>query len=397
MTTTTDQTPHTSHAPYSYDLLRECKDTKARAGVLHTPHGDIHTPIFMPVGTQASVKALTSEQVEEAGAEIILGNTYHLYLRPGLDILQKAGGLRHFMKWPKAMLTDSGGFQVWSLSPIRKMTREGVEFRSHIDGSKIMFTPESVMRSQQIIGADIMMAFDECTAYPSTPKQLRDSLDITLHWHERAVEYLSKNDSIYGYPQALFGIVQGGTEFDLRCEAIEKLKSYDLPGYALGGLSVGEPIPMIYDMVERCAPLLQKHKPRYVMGMGTPQDLLELVSRGIDMFDCVIPTRNARNGMVWTWDGVLHYKAARYAQDLDTPLDPKCGCPVCKKYSRAYLRHLFKAGEITALHLSSYHNVWFFLELMREARKHILAGDFSSWSQNLLKLWAVQKNENKNL
>jgi len=376
---------------YSYSIESSCTQTSARAGLFQTPHGEIQTPLFMPVGTQGSIKALTSEQTLEAGAQIILGNTYHLYLRPGLDLLQKAGGLRNFMKWPKTLLTDSGGFQVWSLSPIRKITRKGVEFRSHIDGSKILFTPESVMQAQQVIGADIIMAFDECAPYPSTPKQLRDSLDLTLHWHERAVEYLSTHPSLYGYPQALFGIVQGGTQFDLRCEAIEKLKAFNLPGYALGGLSVGEPIPMIYDMVERCAPLLPSNKPRYVMGMGTPQDLLELVRRGIDLFDCVIPTRNARNGMVWTWEGVLHYKAARYAQDLDTPLDPSCPCPVCKNYSRAYLRHLFKAGEITALHLSSLHNVWFFLDLMRTARKHIKAGSFGPWSSELLSRWSAQK------
>lgn len=372
---------------YTYQLEITDTHTQARAGTLQTPHGPIHTPVFMPVGTQGTLKGLTNEQVKQAGAQIVLANTYHLYLRPGLELLKEAGGLRHFMNWDRPILTDSGGFQVWSLATIRKITRKGVEFRSHIDGAKIFFSPEEVMHAQRTIGANIMMAFDECPPYPNTHEQLKASLDLTIHWHERALEWLENHDAYYNYPQALFGIVQGGLHLDLRLEAIEKLSRFDLPGYALGGLSVGEPIPEIYDIVEKSAPHLPIHKPRYVMGMGTPQDLLELISRGIDMFDCVIPTRNARNGMVWTWEGTLHYKAARYAKDLNTPLDEKCGCPTCKNYSRAYIRHLYKAGEMTALHLASIHNIYYFLELTRTAREKILEGTFAEWKNGLIKRW----------
>ena len=362
--------------------------TRARAGRLRTDHGEIETPVFMPVGTAGAVKALSPRAVADTGARLILGNTYHLYLRPGCDLIDRAGGLHRFAAWEGAMLTDSGGFQVWSLETLRTIGEKGVEFRSHIDGSKHLFTAESVMEAQRKIGADIIMAFDECTPYPSTPEQAETSLGLTQRWTGRALEWLERNPERHGYRQHFFGIVQGGMHLDARERAIEHIAALDTPGIALGGLSVGEPAETMYEVAGHCTALTPAGKPRYVMGVGTPSNLLTLVGLGVDMFDCVLPTRNARNGTVYTWDGALHYKAARHAQELDEPLDRRCSCYTCRTFSRAYLRHLFVAGEILALELATLHSLHFYQDLMREARRRIEAGDFASWSAGLLAKWA---------
>ncbi|MBF0431984.1 MAG: tRNA guanosine(34) transglycosylase Tgt [Fibrobacteria bacterium] len=370
-----------------FKLETTSSSSKARAGVFHTGHGDVKTPVFMPVGTAGSIKAVSPRDMIELNAQIILGNTYHLFLRPGCELVNKAGGLHKFINWPRPMLTDSGGFQVWSLSKMRKITAEGVQFRSHIDGSPFTFTPENVMESQRKLGADIIMAFDDCPAYPSSHQEISDSLNLTLNYTNRAWNWLKEHPALYDYPQYFFGIVQGGLFKDLRKKAIEALIELDLPGYAIGGLCVGEPIPEIYEIADYSTDFLPSQKPRYAMGMGTPKDLLQMILRGIDMFDCVIPTRNARNGMVWTWDGVLHYKAARYAKDLNNPLDPNCDCYTCKNFSRAYIRHLFHAHELTVFQLTSIHNLRFFCSLMEKAREKILEGTFESWAGELLKKW----------
>jgi queuine tRNA-ribosyltransferase len=363
--------------------------SRARAGRLRTDHGEIETPVFMPVGTAGAVKALSPRAVKDTGARLILGNTYHLYLRPGCDLIDRAGGLHRFAAWEGAMLTDSGGFQVWSLETLRKISEAGVEFRSHIDGSKHLFTAESVMEAQRKIGADIIMAFDECTPYPSTPEQADASLALTQRWTERALEWLAANPGRHGYNQHFFGIVQGGMHKDARARAIGHIAALDTPGIALGGLSVGEPADIMYEIAGHCTALMPPGKPRYVMGVGTPSNLLTLIGLGVDMFDCVLPTRNARNGTVYTWDGALHYKAARHAQELDEPLDRRCACYTCRTFSRAYLRHLFVAGEILALELATLHSIHFYQDLMREARRRIIAGDFGEWSAGLLRLWAA--------
>lgn len=386
--------PAATNAPAPFFTLETTSSASlARAGVVRTAHGDIQTPVFMPVGTAGAVKALSPQRVEETGANIILGNTYHLYLRPGTDLIARAGGLHRFANWKRAMLTDSGGFQVWSLKTLRKISEQGVEFRSHIDGSKHLFTAESVMEAQRKIGADIIMAFDECTPYPATPAEVQKSLGYTQRWTERAVEWLAKNPPLHGYEQAFFGIVQGGMHKESRQAAIEHLAPLDLPGYALGGLSVGEPAHVMYEITEFCTPLMPVNKPRYVMGVGTPSNLLELIARGADMFDCVLPTRNARNGLVYTWDGPLHYKAARYAQELDKPLDERCGCYTCRHFSRAYLRHLFVAGEFLAFELASLHTLTFYQDLMKEARSRILAGTFEPWKAELVARWEPTKKD----
>jgi queuine tRNA-ribosyltransferase len=374
--------------PPFFEIESAPPGSKARAGTLHTAHGDIPTPVFMPVGTAGSVKAVTPRGLKDAGARIILGNTYHLYLRPGCPLIEKAGGLHKFISWDGAMLTDSGGFQVWSLETLRKITEEGVEFRSHIDGSKHLFTPESVMQAQRSIGADIIMAFDECTPYPATQQETDKSLALTQRWTERALEWLATHPPLHGYEQRFFGIVQGGMHKEARARAIEHMLPLDLPGIALGGLSVGEPAEIMYEVAGFCADLMPPSKPRYVMGVGTPSNLVTLVGLGIDMFDCVLPTRNARNGTVFTWNGPFHYKAARHAGELDEPIDRGCACYTCRNFSRAYLRHLFVAGEILALELASLHSIHFYQDLMSECRRRIVAGDFDSWSRDLLKRWA---------
>lgn len=351
-------------AAITFELLQESKKSLARLGKLHTPHGAVDTPIFMPVGTQATVKTMSPEELAEVGSRIILSNTYHLYLRPGHELVQQAGGLHSFMNWQGPILTDSGGFQVFSLGDLRKIKEEGVEFRSHLDGSKHLFTPEKVMEIEMALGADIAMVFDECVAYPMEYDYAKQAMERTSRWAERCLEAHQRED------QALFGIVQGGVFPDLRAISVADLVSLDFPGYGIGGLSVGEPKELMYEILEGTTPLLPAHKPRYLMGVGSPDCLLEGVIRGIDLFDCVLPTRIARNGTVFTYEGKLVIKNARYREDF-TPLDPHCACYTCRNYTRAYIRHLFNVGEILGLRLTSYHNLYFLLQLMSEIREAI--------------------------
>lgn len=349
----------------TYELIKTCKQSGARLGVLHTPHGDIETPIFMPVGTQATVKSMTPEELKEIGSQIILSNTYHLYLRPGHELVKKAGGLHEFMHWDKPILTDSGGFQVFSLGPLRKISEEGVEFRSHLDGSKHFLTPEKAMEIQNALGSDIMMAFDECAPYPASREYVKNSLERTTRWLERCKE-AHKNPE----KQALFGIIQGGMYKDLREQSAKEITAIDLPGYAIGGLSVGEPKPMMYDILEHTTPFMPVDKPRYLMGVGSPDDLIEGVIRGVDMFDCVLPTRIARNGTAMTSKGKVVVRNATYAEDF-TPLDPECDCYTCRNYTKAYIRHLIKTNEILGARLITTHNLHFLLKLMENIRQAI--------------------------
>ena len=357
----------------TYELLHICKQTGARRGVIHTPHGDIQTPIFMPVGTQATVKSMTPEELEnDVKAQIILSNTYHLYLRPGQDIVKEAGGLHKFMKWNKPILTDSGGFQVFSLSSLRKITEEGVEFHSHLDGSKHIFTAESVMRTEEDLGADIIVAFDGCCPYPSTYEYTKNSMERTTRWAKRCKE-AHKTEN-----QALFGIIQGGFYEDLREQSAKDLIELDLPGYAIGGISVGEPKEEFLKMLRFTAPLMPENKPRYLMGVGTPDYLIESALAGIDMCDCVLPTRIARNGTALTSHGKVVVRNATYERDW-TPLDSECDCYTCKNYTRAYIRHLVKANEILGVRLLSIHNLRFLTRLMeniRNAIEHDCLADF---------------------
>ncbi|MGX9755608.1 tRNA guanosine(34) transglycosylase Tgt [Clostridioides difficile] len=349
-----------------YELIKTCKQSGARLGRLHTPHGIIETPIFMPVGTQATVKSMTPEELKEIGSQIILSNTYHLYMRPGHELIKKAGGLHEFMNWDKPILTDSGGFQVFSLGPLRKIKEEGVEFRSHLDGSKHFLTPEKAMEIQNALGSDIMMAFDECAPYPADREYVKNSLERTTRWLKRCKDAHNNTDK-----QALFGIIQGGMYKDLREQSAKEITSIDLPGYAIGGLSVGEPKPLMYDVLEHTTPFMPKDKPRYLMGVGSPDDLVEGVIRGVDMFDCVLPTRIARNGTAMTSQGKVVVRNATYAEDF-TPLDPECDCYTCKNYSRAYIRHLVKANEILGARLITTHNLHFLLNLMKQIRQAIM-------------------------
>ena len=347
----------------SYELLHKDKKTGARRGVIHTPHGDIQTPIFMPVGTQATVKSMTNEELVENGAQIILGNTYHLYLRPGDELIKEAGGLHNFMKWDKPILTDSGGFQVFSLNELRKITEEGVEFRSYLDGSKHFFSPEKVMSIEENIGADIIMAFDECCPYPSTYEYTKKSMERTTRWAKRCKD-AHKTDS------ALFGIIQGGFYEDLRTESAKQLIDLDFPGYAIGGISVGEPKEEFLKLLKYTAPLMPENKPRYLMGVGTPDYLLEAALAGIDMCDCVLPTRIARNGTAMTSHGKVVVRNATYEHDYGA-LDPEGDCYTCKNYSRAYIRHLVKCNEILGIRLLSIHNIHFLTNLMERVRIEI--------------------------
>ncbi len=351
---------------FEYELIKECKQSGARLGKLNTPHGDIETPIFMPVGTQATVKSLTPEDLHDINAQIILSNTYHLFMRPGHELIEKAGGLHKFMNWDGPILTDSGGFQVFSLGDLRKISEEGVEFRSHIDGSKKFISPEKAVEIQTALGSDIMMAFDECAPYPADRAYVKNSLERTTRWLGRCVEAHKNTEN-----QALFGIVQGGMYKDLREQSAEQILQYDLPGYAVGGLSVGEPKELMYEVLDYTTPLLPRDKPRYLMGVGTPDCLFEGVIRGIDMFDCVLPTRIARNGTAMTSQGRLSIKNAKFFDDF-TPLDPECDCYVCKNYTKSYLRHLYKANEILSSRLMSYHNLHFLLNLMKNIRQAII-------------------------
>ncbi len=349
----------------TYELIKTDKKTRARRGRVTTPHGVIQTPVFMPVGTAATVKAMRPEEVREMGAEIILSNTYHLYLRPGHETVKAAGGLHKFMNWDRPILTDSGGFQVFSLGAMRKIREEGVEFRSHIDGSKHMLSPEKSMEIQNALGSDIMMAFDECAPYPADRQYVKDSLERTTRWLKRCKEYHKNTEK-----QSLFGIMQGGMYKDLRKESAEQIVELDLPGYAVGGLSVGEPKDIMYDIMDECVDYLPKDKARYLMGVGSPDCLFEGVERGIDMFDCVLPTRIARHGMAMTSQGRVNIKNAKYAKDF-SPLDPNCDCYTCRNYSKAYLRHLFKADEILSSILMTNHNLHFLIDTMRHIRKSI--------------------------
>ena len=367
-----------------FNLLKNDPQSNARAGLLHTAHGVIETPIFMPVGTVGSVKGVPQDQLKNAiQAQIILGNTYHLYLRPGTSVLEHAGGLHKFMNWDKPILTDSGGYQVFSLSANRKLREEGALFQSHIDGSKHLFSPENVMDIQRSIGADIIMAFDECPPYPSDYAYAKKSMDLTHRWLQRCVQRLAETPAKYGYEQSLFPIVQGSTYKDLRKEASEYIAKIGADGNAIGGLSVGEPEEMMYEMAALCCDYLPSDKPRYLMGVGTPWNLIENIALGIDMFDCVMPTRNGRNGMLFTWEGVINIKNKKWQDDFSA-IDASLSNGMSEVYSKAYLRHLFIAKELLALQIASVHNLSFYLALVKEARKHILEGDFASWKQQVL-------------
>lgn len=367
----------------TFELIHTDKASSARAGIITTDHGKIETPIFMPVGTVGSVKAVHFEELrKQVLAQIILGNTYHLYLRPGLDILQKAGGLHKFIGWEKPILTDSGGFQVFSLTGIRKLSEDGCEFRSHIDGSKHFFSPERVMDIERVIGADIMMAFDECPPGNSDWQYARKSLTLTEHWLDRCIKRFNETEPLYGHKQSLFPIVQGCTFKDLRQESAKFVAEKECDGNAIGGLAVGEPTEVMYEMVEIVNEILPKNKPRYLMGVGTPWNILENIERGIDMFDCVMPTRNGRNAMLFTYNGTMNMKNKKWEYDF-TPLDEN-GCDIDLVTTKAYLHHLFKAQEYLALQIASIHNLAFYLRLVRDAREHIIKGDFVQWKRSVV-------------
>jgi queuine tRNA-ribosyltransferase len=350
---------------------------EARSTRLQTAHGEIKGPVFMAVGTRATVKAMTPEELTDLSCQVVLGNTYHLHLRPGEKTVQKLGGLHKFMNWNQPILTDSGGFQVFSLAQLRKITEEGVEFRSHIDGTKYFISPEKSMEIQMDLGSDIIMAFDECTPWPATPEQVETSMELTFRWLKRCKERMDRKESL------LFGIVQGGLELEPRLKSLEQITSVDLPGYALGGFSVGEPIEMMHTLVKKVAPHMPKNKPRYLMGVGTPLDLIIAIDSGIDMFDCVLPTRVARNGTLYTSQGKVSIKRTEYKED-PSPLDPECGCPACKNYSKAYLRHLFLSGEILSSRLNTIHNLYFYFQLMDRAREAIEQGRWAEYRDQML-------------
>ena len=369
----------------TFQLLHTDDKTSARAGLITTDHGQIETPIFMPVGTVGSVKGLTVNDLKtQVQAQIILGNTYHLYLRPGTSILEKAGGLHKFNGWDKPILTDSGGFQVFSLTGIRKLTEEGCTFRSHIDGSKHIFTPEKVMDIERSIGADIIMALDECPPGTSDFNYAKKSLGLTHRWLDRCFKRFNETEPLYGYQQSLFPIVQGCTYAELRKQSAEFVASKGADGNAIGGLAVGEPTDVMYEMIEVVNEILPKDKPRYLMGVGTPANLLEAIERGVDMFDCVMPTRNGRNAMLFTSEGIMNMRNKKWEDDF-SPIDPNGTADVDVFYSRAYLHHLFKAQELLALEIASIHNLAFYLWLVKEARKHILTGDYSTWKSGMIR------------
>ena len=375
-----------THFPaMKFTLTKKDTQSKARAGVVTTDHGEIQTPIFMPVGTAGSVKAVHQRELDQdIKAQIILGNTYHLYLRPGLDILERAGGLHKFNGWEKPILTDSGGYQVFSLAGTRKIKEEGVMFKSHIDGSKHHFTPENVMDIQRTIGADIIMAFDECTPYPCEYSYARNSMEMTHRWLKRCTQRFDETEGKYGYSQTLFPIVQGSVYKDLRVQSAEFIASCDREGNAIGGLSVGEPAEMMYEMTELVTDILPTEKPRYLMGVGTPANILECIALGVDMFDCVMPTRNARNGMLFTSEGFINIRNEKWKDDF-TGIDPTIGGYASTFYSKAYLRHLTISKEILAAQIASIHNLTFYLWLVGQAREHILAGDFAVWKDQMVK------------
>ena len=367
-----------------FDLQKTDERSNARAGVIETDHGKIETPIFMPVGTLGTVKGVHQHELEnEIQAQIILGNTYHLYLRPGIEVLEKAGGLHQFIGWDKPILTDSGGYQVYSLASQRKIKEEGVTFKSHIDGSKHFFSPENAMDIQRIIGGDIIMAFDECPPYPCEKDYAKKSMEMTHRWLKRCCDRFDSTEGKYGYNQTLIPIVQGSNYKDLRIQSAETIASFDRPANAIGGLSVGEPTEKMYEVTEWVCDVLPKDKPRYLMGVGTPENLLECIALGIDMFDCVLPTRNARHGHLYTSKGILNMKNAKWKEDF-SPIDEESTCSTSRFYSKAYLRHLFICKGLLASQISSIHNLSFFLWLVGEARRHILAGDFSTWKKEMV-------------
>ena len=368
----------------SFSFQVEATCGAARAGRMFTPHGEVRTPVFMPVGTVASVKGLSQELLDELGVEILLNNTYHLYLRPGVETIRHLGGVQKFMGWHKPILTDSGGFQVFSLSELRKITEDGVQFRSHLDGSLHFFSPETALAAEIGLGADIVMAFDECTEFPATHERARHSMELTARWARRSKEYFESHKHEVPWfeerqqrPQALFGIVQGGMYPELRRESARRTVEIGFPGYAIGGLSVGEPRAQTWEIVSETIPLLPADKPRYVMGVGTPEEIVEYVRLGVDMMDCVLPTRAARHGLLFTSEGKVNIKNARYARD-EGPLDPNCRCRVCARYSRAYLRHLYTGQELLAQVLNTVHNLSHYLDIMRRVRETILTGEFAS-------------------
>ncbi len=350
---------------------------QARRATLTTAHGDIQTPVFMAVGTKATVKAMTPEELKECGTQVVLGNTYHLHLRPGEKLIKKMGGLHQFMNWHGPILTDSGGFQVFSLKGLRDLTEDGVEFRSHLDGAKYFISPEKSMEIQMDLGSDIIMAFDECLQYPATEEQIQKSMDLTHRWLVRSKAAMVRKESL------LFGIVQGGLSLQHRLRSMEQVTSVDLPGYALGGFSVGEPIHLMHELLPQIVPHMPANKPRYLMGVGTPLDLILAVDAGIDMFDCVIPTRVARNGTLYTWQGKVSIKRNEYKEDPG-PLDPECDCYTCKNYSKAYLRHLFLSGEILGSRLNSIHNIYFYMKLMEKSRSAIETGNWDKFRDQML-------------
>ena len=367
------------------NIKGKAEDSKARTGFVETDHGIVETPIFMPVGTQGSVKAVNQSFLEkDIKAQIVLSNTYHLYLRPGTEVLEKAGGLHKFMNWSKPILTDSGGYQVFSLTELRKLKKDGVEFRSHLDGSKHFFTPEKVIGIERSIGSDIMMVLDECTPYPCDYQYAVNSTQLTSDWAALNKEAFDTTQPLYGNKQYLFGIVQGSVYKDLREKSAIELNNLDFDGYAIGGLAVGEPTELMYELIDFTTDFMPENRPRYLMGVGRPENILEAIDRGVDMFDCVMPTRNARNANLFTSSGVLSMRNAKYKDDF-SEIDSNCTCYTCTNYSRAYLRHLFIAGEILALELASIHNLHFYLDLVREARKMILEGNFRKWKVEKIK------------
>ncbi|HOP50914.1 MAG TPA: tRNA guanosine(34) transglycosylase Tgt [Ignavibacteriales bacterium] len=369
-----------------FDIIKNSNNVKARAGLLYTDHGVIETPIFMPVGTQGSVKAVNQTFLaEDIKAQIILGNTYHLYLRPGTDILFKAGGLHKFMNWNRPILTDSGGYQVFSLAELRKLRKDGVEFKSHIDGSKHFFSPAKVIEIERFIGSDIMMPLDECTPYPCDYDYAKKSVELTSKWAVLNKEAFEKTQPLYGHQQYLWGIIQGSVYKDLREKSALDLVKLDFDGYSIGGLAVGEPTEKMYEILDFIVDYIPENKPRYLMGVGKPENILEAIERGVDMFDCVMPTRNARNSHIFTWNGIISIRNNRYKDDF-RPLDENCDCYACKNYTRAYLRHLFVAKELLAYELASVHNLHFYLSLAKNARKHIIEGDFPEWKNKVIKI-----------
>ncbi len=376
-----------------FQITHEDPKSSARSGRLRTAHGQIDTPVFMPVGTQGTVKCCSPDELRAVGSQIILGNTYHLYMRPGHAIVERAGGLQKFSNWNGPVLTDSGGFQVYSLADLRKVNSDGVTFKSHLDGSVHHFTPESATDIQMSLGSDIMMAFDECPPYPCTQEYAADSVERTTEWASRCRNKLRNTAPKHGYAQALFAIVQGSIYPELRRRSAEALVAMDFPGYAIGGLSIGEPKPLLFEMVEFCVPFLPALKPRYLMGMGKPEDIVTGIGLGVDMFDCVLPTRNARKGQVFTWDGPMNVKNAFYKADF-RPIDENCDCIACRNFTRAYIRHLIHAGEVLGLRLTTMHNLHFYHDLVAVCRREIQNGTFASWSKSFLSTYrhTIQPN-----